>query len=72
MYVILHGDNVFCGYSPSGLLIWDKFSFENKTVRPSIFSSEVEAVGEGNSIQNNFQVTVLVVPIEHWINDNKK
>jgi hypothetical protein len=72
MYVILHGDNIFCGYRPSGYLIWDKFSYENTTVRPNIFLSEVEAVAEGNSIQTNFHVGVLVIPIEKWIEDNKK
>lgn len=72
MYVILHGENVFCGYRPSGYLMWDKFSFENTTIRPSIFSSELEAVEEGNFIQREHHVAVTIVPIEQWISENKK
>lgn len=72
MFVILHGDNVFCGYSPFTNPMWDKFSFENTTIRPCIFSSEVEAVSEGNFIQQRYSVGVVVIPIEQWISENKK
>lgn len=77
MFVILHGNNIFCGYNPSGYtpngyLIWEKFSFENTSVRPLIFLSEIDAVAEGNHIQKEYHVGILVVPIERWIDDNKK
>lgn len=75
MFVVLHGNTVFCGYS-NGVSLWNKFTDMSikKVIQPYVYANEVDAVAEANSIRQ-FDKTVknvLVVPIEQWISENKK